>query len=102
MAENSQEPAARSTASPRADVPVFNCHVFLSPPNERGLITARVATLAGVAGQGHGEREALRSVVAQFKAAVGGYLTRCEAIPWLDPPLAPQPGETQRYVPVHF
>lgn len=68
MAEKSQETAAKSTASPRAEVPVFNCHVFLSPSNERGLITARVATLAGVEGQGHGEREALRSVVTQFKA----------------------------------
>jgi hypothetical protein len=85
-----------------ADVPVYSCHIYLSPPDERGTITARGATLIEVVAQGRSEREALRNVVQKFKEAIFGYTSRGETIPWLAKPCPAEPGETQRFVPVHF
>lgn len=95
-------PDAERTPRQLADVPVYNCHVYLSPPDEQGTIAVRAASLAEVSAQGRSEREALRNIVASFKAAVGGYMARGEPIPWLAEPQQPAPGETQRFVPVHF
>jgi hypothetical protein len=83
-------------------VPVYNCHVYLAPPDERGIVRARAASLAEVFAEGSGERDALRNIVQKFKAAIGGYSARGEPIPWLAEPSPPRPGETQRFVPVHF
>lgn len=86
----------------RPDVPVFNCNVYLSPPDERGVVRVRVATLSGVTAEGNGERDALRNIVRRFKEVISGSTARGEAIPWLSEPSAPEAGETQRFVPVHF
>ncbi len=96
---NPENPAQRPAPG---DVPVFNCHVYLSSPDEQGLITARVATLAGMVAQGRSEREALRNIVQRFKSLVAGHTARGEPIPWLDKPCAKGPGEAERFVPVHL
>jgi hypothetical protein len=87
---------------PLADVPVYNCHVYLAAPDERGSIAARTATLAGITAVGRNEREALRNIVAKFKESIAGHVARGEPIPWVAEPYALAPGETQRFVPVHF
>jgi hypothetical protein len=98
------EPVPNPANPPRqlADVPVFNCHVYLSPPDERGTIHARAASLADLQAEGRNEREALRNIVARFKETLAGYLARQEPIPWLAAPHQLAPGEMQRFVPVHF
>jgi hypothetical protein len=98
------EPSHDPTRPPRqlADVPVFNCHVYLSPSDERGMITARAASLADITAAGRNEREALRNIVAKFKESIAGYMSRGEPIPWLAAPYPLAPGETQRFVPIHF
>jgi len=96
----------QQTHAPRVrqiqDVPVFDCHVYLSPANELGQVHVRAAALTEVVAVGRNERDALRNVVAKFKEVVGGYTSRGEPIPWLVPPTPAQPGETQRFIPVHF
>jgi hypothetical protein len=87
---------------PPADVPVFNCIVIVSPRDSEGLVAARAAELAGMEGRGKSEREALAQVVAQFKNFVTRRYAAGDEIPWLKPPLAPQPGEQQRFIAVHL
>ena len=84
------------------DVPVFNCIVIVSPRDAKGMISAVAAELAGIAGRGKSEREALAQVVAQFKDLVSRRYAAGDEIPWLKPPLAPQPGEVQRFIAVHL
>jgi hypothetical protein len=83
-------------------VPVFNCVVNVAPPGADGLVVATVANLAGLSGQGKSEREALASVVGQFKAALASYHLAGTVIPWIEPPLKPAAGETQRLIAVHL
>lgn len=87
---------------PPADVPVFNCIVIVSPRDAEGLVLARAAELAGMEGRGKSEREALSQVVAQFKDFVSRHYAAGDEIPWLKPPLAPQPGDQQRLIAVHL
>lgn len=86
---------------PPKDVPVFDCHVILSVPDATGLIAARVANLPEITASARSERELLRSIVTQFKAAVIRY-HQSGAIPWQNPPLAAGPGESERWIPVHL
>jgi hypothetical protein len=82
-------------------VPVYDCHVILSPPDADGLITARVSTLPEIAASGQSERHILLAIVKDFKAALVRYRGAGEEIPWQEP-TKPQPGETQRWIPVHL
>lgn len=82
-------------------VPVYDCHVILSAPDENGLIHARVSTLPGVTATGQSERHILQSIVKDFKAAIIRYRKAGEDIPW-QVTAKPQAGETQRWVPVHL
>ena len=84
------------------DVPVFNCVVIVSPRDAEGMVSARAAELAGIAGRGKSEREALSQVVAQFKDLVSRRYAAGDDIPWLQPPLAPGPQEQQRFIAVHL
>ena len=63
------EPNASS--APRADVPVYNCHVLVAPRDAEGWVVARSSNLPEVTARGRSEREALANVVAAFKAAIG-------------------------------
>jgi hypothetical protein len=89
-------------AHPRADVPVFNCHVYVSRPDAAGQVTARLASLPEFVAVGQSERDALRSLVQAFKLAAAGYVARGEQIPWRPEPLPIESGEQPRWVPVHL
>lgn len=81
-------------------VPVYDCHVILTPAGD-GTISARVSTLPEITARGRSERHVLQEIVKSFKAALTHYRHRGEPIPWQPvPPL--QPGETQRWIPVHL
>jgi hypothetical protein len=83
------------------NVPVFDCRVIISPADAEGWRSARVANLPEITARGQNERELLRAIVTQFKAAVIRYHAQ-GAIPWQDPPLAAQPGDSERWIPVHL
>ena len=83
-------------------VPVFNCVVNVAPPGPDGTVVATVANLAGLAGRGKSEREALAQVVLAFKQAVAMYDVAAAPIPWIDPPTRPAAGEMQRLIAVHL
>jgi hypothetical protein len=94
-----------SQAAPRVrklgPIPVYDCHLYLSGPDEQGVIHARGATLDEIGAEGRSEREVLASAVAKFKAAISGYTATGQAIPWHAPePI--RPDERQRLIPVHF
>lgn len=96
------DPASMKSIEPLGPVPVFNCVVHVSRANAEGVVVARVANLAGIEARGRNEREALTQIVAAFKAAVAGYHSRGEPIPFLDPPPPPAPTETERLIAVHL
>jgi hypothetical protein len=83
-----------------ADVPVFNCVVYLSRGG--GCVKARVANLAGFEAAAPSEREALAKIVPAFKQRVVELTKAGTPIPWIDPPEPAAEGEQTRYVPVHL
>ena len=83
-------------------VPVFDCHVLVRGPDGEGRFTARAAALPGITGEGPTERDALRNVVAEFKAAVARYLEAGETIPWSSAPEQAGADEVERWIPVHL
>ena len=85
-----------------ASVPVFNCIVILNRDAPSNRLTARVANLAGITAEGNAERELLMLLTKRFKSYVQGCLQSNQPIPWVDPPETPQPGEQQRFIPVHL
>ena len=87
---------------PPVEVPVYNCHVYLSPRGGDGKVAARCATLPEVQVRGDNERDALQKIVAAFKETVAGYREQNQAIPWSDPPQAAEPDEQQRLIAVHL
>lgn len=81
-------------------VPVYDCHVVLTVAAD-GTISARVSTLPEITASGRSERHVLQQIVKDFKAALVRYRTSGQPIPWQDaPPL--QPGQSQRWIPVHL
>lgn len=100
---SSQQPAPELpiTGDAGLPVPVYDCHVILSAADDEGTISARVSTLPEITAQGRSERHVLQVIVKDFKAALIRYRHSGEPIPWQ--PRAPlQPGETQRWIPVHL
>ncbi|MEQ8789090.1 MAG: hypothetical protein RIC55_22450 [Pirellulaceae bacterium] len=87
---------------PPTDVPVYNCRVYVAPRNEAGVIVARAANLAEVAGLGESEREALQQIVALFKVKLAAFREAKQEIPWIDPVPPPEPGESERWIAVHL
>lgn len=85
-----------------ASVPVFNCIVILTRDQATDRLSARVANLAGIAAEGNAERELLILLTKRFKALVQDCVQNNRPIPWIDPPSALQPGEQQRFIPVHL
>jgi len=106
MDADAQDKRQQSTELPvvgeSASVPVFDCHVIVSPADERGVVTARMTRLPGITGSGPTEREALQKLVAAFKAEAQNYLSRGENIPWTDETLVPGESESERWIPVHL
>ena len=99
--DDSSTPRVRQLGEPQ-QVPVFNCHVAVAQPNEKGLVVARILNLNDVQGQGKSERDALQDIIAKFKAYAAQKLADGKDIPWLDKPLQPQLDEQQRWIPVHL
>lgn len=85
-----------------ASVPVFNCIVILNRDTTTDRLTARVANLTGITAEGNAERELLMLLTKRFKSYVQECLQSNRAIPWIDPPESPEPGEQQRFIPVHL
>ncbi len=85
-----------------ASVPVFSCIVILNRDATTNRLTARVANLTGITADGTSERELLMLLTKQFKSTIQGCLRGNRPIPWIDPPELPQPGEQQRFIPVHL
>jgi hypothetical protein len=84
-----------------ADIPVFNCIVYVSP-EAGGGVRARVANLPELECTAATEREALGKIVPAFKERVGELMHRETPIPWIEPPSLPEPGEQKRFIPVHL
>jgi hypothetical protein len=90
------------TDAPKSpDVPVFSCIVYVSP-QAGGGVHVRVANLPGLECDAANEREALRTIVANFKQRLKDLLQSKTTIPWIEPPSAAQPGEQKRFIPVHL
>ena len=87
--------------SQRADVPVFNCIVYVSP-DAGGGVRARVANLPGIECTAASEREALGKIVPAFKQRIGELMHSETQIPWIEPPTPAEPGEQKRFIPVHL
>lgn len=84
-----------------AEVPVFNCLVYVGPSPDGG-VRARVANLPGLQVEATSERQALTRIVPAFKQRVSEFLHAQSAIPWIEPPLEPAEGEVTRFIPVHL
>lgn len=85
-----------------ASVPVFNCHVILSPATDDGKIVGRAANLPEISASGPTERDVLRSVMQQFKTRVKESMDAGQPVSFLDPPQTPGQGEVERFIPVHL
>lgn len=83
-------------------VPVYDCHVILAPSEDGGGYVARSATLSGVTATAGTERDVLRKMVDAFKQRLIAHRNAGEPIPWLEPADTPQPGELERWIPVHL
>lgn len=90
-----------SDHSKPADVPVFNCIVYVSP-DSGGEVRARVANLPGLGCTAASEREALGKIVLSFKQRIGELMQSETQIPWIEPPTPAEPGEQKRFIPVHL
>ena len=91
-----------SCATGGASVPVFNCIVILTRDASTGRMSGRVVNLAGITAEGIAERELLMLLTKRFKSSLQDCLQHNRAIPWIDPPETPLPGEQQRFIPVHL
>ena len=89
------------THSKPAEVPVFNCIVYVSP-HAGGGVRARVANLPGLECTAASEREALGKIVPAFKRWIGQQMRSETPIPWIDPPRPAEAGEQVRFIPVHL
>ena len=83
-------------------VPVFNCIVILSRDATTARLKGRIANLADISADGNAERELLMALTKRFKAIVSDCVQNQRAIPWIDPPEQPAPGEMQRFIPIHL
>lgn len=85
-----------------ASVPVFDCHVILTPPGQSGeVFRARVANLSQISAAAATERDCLRQIVEQFKSFLKAALQSSDEIEW-EPAQTPATGETERWIPVHL
>lgn len=83
--------------------PVYDCHVLLRKPTEPGgRWIARCAAAPEVAADGPTERETLIALVTRFKFFLHEHCAQSQPIPWRSPPLSPQDGEVERFIPVHL
>lgn len=84
-----------------AEVPVFNCIVYVSR-NMEGGVRARVGNVTGLACTAMSEREALANIIRAFKQHLTGLLQSGDPIVWVDPPSRREPDEQERFIAVHL
>ena len=89
------------TGNSKPSVPVFTCLVYVHQ-NDDGMVTGRVANLAGIEASGSSERDVLGKLVREFKSRVSKMFAEGQEIPWIDPPGPPLENEQVRSVPVHL
>jgi hypothetical protein len=84
-------------------VPVFDCHVLLRKPSQPGeRFAARCARAPHVQATGTTERETLQQIYIRFKYFLTEHQSQGQAVPWHDPPCQPEPGEVERWIPIHL
>jgi hypothetical protein len=98
----SRHPPGLSVVNGVEPVPVYDCHVILSGPDAAGLLHGRVTNLPGLTASARTERDLLRKLVTDFKAALISYREQGQPVPWIEGRAIPQPGESQRWIPVHL
>ncbi|OYW20643.1 MAG: hypothetical protein B7Z55_06975 [Planctomycetales bacterium 12-60-4] len=82
---------------------MLNCHVLLRRPTDAGeLYVARCAAAPSVTSSGSTEREALQAIVIRFKYFIQEHRGTGRPIPWISPEATPEPGEVERWIPVHL
>ena len=82
-------------------VPVYRCLVNVRR-TEDGIVTGRVANLAGIESSGAAERDVLGRITREFKAKVIEMSEAGQDIQWIDPPTPPEENEQVRSIPVHL
>ncbi len=82
-------------------VPVYDCHVLISGPDQDGLLSGVVSNLPEIKATASNERDLLRKITDDFKARVMKYASENQEIPW-QANQKPEPGQQQRWIPVHL
>lgn len=98
----SEPPAPPALPVVSGEVPVFDCHVIVSPSDAKGQVSVRVASLPRLTATASTERDALRQIVSKFKAEIQQYRSSGEPIPWQTPPDSPGDDERERWIAVHL
>jgi hypothetical protein len=83
-------------------VPVYDCRVYVSGPDAEGFLHGRVANLPGISAKARGERDLLTQLVRDFKWQLVERRSQGESVALVDPVPPPEPGERQRWIPVHL
>jgi hypothetical protein len=102
MTSESSQPSRVKKLGPPTGVPVYNCIALVSPRDEQGIVHVRAANIADLKTTGTSEREALQHLVGAFKILISQCLAEGRAVPILDQPHPPEPGETERLIAVHL
>lgn len=88
---------------PNSPPPVYDCRAILTlPTGADHTYYAVAANLSEITGKGATERDCLRDLVTKFKARLQEFHAAGESIPWTDPPIAANPGQQMRWIPVHL
>jgi hypothetical protein len=88
---------------PYSPPPVYDCRAILTlPTGADHTYYAVVGNLSEVTGSGATERDCLRDLVTKFKNRLQEFREAGEEIPWTEPPISPNPGQQQRWIPVHL
>ena len=88
--------------TPPQPVPVYDCHVVFSGPDDAGVLHGQVTNLPDIQATAKSERELLTQLVKRFKAELERYRTEGLEVPWRQRPVTLAPGERQRWIPVHL
>ncbi|MEZ6053751.1 MAG: hypothetical protein R3C02_20555 [Planctomycetaceae bacterium] len=84
MIEQRRMPELPIASDGNMPVPVYDCHVILSAPDDNGLIHARVSTLPEITASGQSEQHILQTIVKDFE--IGPHpLSRSRRIPGKTP-----------------
>lgn len=84
-----------------SSVPVFNCIVYVLRDSS-GSVSGRVANLPDLEFTASTERDLLGKIVKEFKRVVLEYSKSANGVPWIEPPIAKEPNEQTRLIPVHL